>query len=224
MRRSEGKGHRNPALGILIIVASFIMGGYFWLQNAERLQKHRIDYLENLSLRLRSEIVPLRLMVLSRDNGQVRARLKLYDLSGREVSTIEKSWPGAELYVDMLLLPFSSESGDTEKADSWLALPYRVFTDSIGAASGTLLFDAYDSGGFPEVLRGVAWSAREGSAIMAAYAKARKLAAQGLPASDSAEGGYGSAVHEVAKLAGFETGSVYKVVSRVKGGLEILEE
>jgi hypothetical protein len=224
VRPSEGRGHRNPTLGILIIVASFILGGYFWVQSADRLQKHRIDYLENLSARLRSETVPVRLMVVSRDNGRVRARLKLYDLSGREVSTIEKSWPGAELYVDMLLLPFSSESGDAEKADSWLALPYRVFTDGIGAASGTLLFDAYDSGGFPEVLRGVAWSAREGVAIKAAYAKARKLAAQGLPVSDSAEGGYGSAVHEVAKLAGFEPGSVYKVVCRVKGGIEILEE
>jgi hypothetical protein len=224
MRSSDGSRHRRPALGILIIAASFILGGYLWVQSLSGPQKQKIDYLENLSARLRSETVPVKLMVLSRDDGQIKARLKLYDLAGREVSTIEKSWPGAQLYVDMLLLPFSSESGKAERADSWLALPYRVFTDSLSAASGSLLFDAYDSGGFPEVLGGVQWTLKEKAALKAAYAKARRLASQGLPASDSAKGSYGSAVHEVAKLAGFETGTVYKIVSRVKGGIEVLED
>jgi hypothetical protein len=224
MRTSDGSHHRNPALGILIILASFILGGYLWVQSVGGAQKQRIDYLENLSTRLRSETVPVKLMVISRDDGQVKARLRLYDLSGKEVAVVEKSWPGTELYVDMLLLPFSSESDKAEKADSWLALPYRVFTDSLSAASGTLLFDAYDSAGFPEVLRGISWTPKEQAAIKAAYAKARNLAAQGLPASDSTKGSYGSAVHEVAKFAGFEPGLVYKVVSRVKGGLEILED
>jgi hypothetical protein len=224
MRSQDGRRHRSPALGILIIAASFALGGYLWVQSAQRMQKEKIAYLEDLSARLSSETVPVKFMILSRDEGQVKARLKLYDLSGRELAAIEKSWPGSELYIDILLLPFSSESDRAERADSYLALPYRIFTDSLAAASGTLLFDAYDSAGFPEVLRGVAWKPKEEAAIKKAYAKARKLAATGFPASDSEKGSYGSAVHEAAKLAGFETDQVYKVVCRVKGGVEILED
>lgn len=223
-KRPEGTRHPSTALGLFIILASFALGGYLWMQSAQKLQKERIAYLEDLSSRLRSETVPLRFSILSRDEGQLGARLKIYDLSGREIAAIEKSWKGSALYVDMLLLPFSAESAKADKADSWLALPYRIFTDEIGAASGTLLFDSYDEEGFPGVLRGIPWKAREEKAIREAYAKARRLAAKGLPASDAAHGGYGSAVHEVAKLASFEIGAVYKVVCRVKGGVEVMEE
>jgi hypothetical protein len=205
-------------------VASFALGGYFWMNGISQMQKERIAYLEGLSSRLRSETVNMRFMVLSRDEAGVKARLKLYDLSGKELASIEKTWPGTELYIDMLLLPFSSASDKAERPDSWLALPYRVFTDEVAAASGTLLFDSYDSAGFPDVLGGVEWSPGEKAAIKKAFAKARRLAAKGLPAADSVNGSYGSAVHEVARAAAFETGAVYKVVSRVKGGVEILEE
>lgn len=220
----EGTRRPRPALGIFIIVVSFALGGYLWVKSVEQLQQEKITYLEKLSDRLRSETVPVKFMVLSRDEGQVKARLKLYDLAGREIAEIEKSWEGSAIYVDMLLLPFSSESPRADKADSWLALPYRVFTDKVSAASGTLLFDSYDSRGFPEVLRGVEWKSKEEKAIREAYAKARRLAAKGLPASDSVPGGYGSAVHEVAKLASFEPEVVYKIVCRIKGGVEVLEE
>ena len=47
---------------------------------------------------------------------------------------MEKSWPGTELYIDMLLVPVRSGK-DGDKADSWLAFPYRIFT---GQNSGGL--------------------------------------------------------------------------------------
>jgi hypothetical protein len=223
MRQGKAARRGSPLLGALIIIASFAVAGYLWLQYADNGQKQKIAYLEGLSTHLRSETVPLKFMVLSRDNGEIKARLKLYDLSGREVAVMEKSWPGSELYVDMLLLPIRSEMG-AETADSWLAFPYRIFTDSLSAASGTLLFETYDSAGFPEVFRGAAWGAKDEATIKAAFAEARKLAASGLPASDSVKGSFGSAVHEVPKLSRFELGVVYKIVCRVKGGVEIMED
>jgi hypothetical protein len=223
-RPSEGARNTKPALGLFIIVLSLTLGGYLWVQSVEKLQKEKIAYLEGLSERLRSETVPLKFMILSREEGQIKARFKFYDLSGREVATIEKAWSGAELYVDMLLIPFSSESEKADRPDSWLALPYRIFTDSLPAASGTLLFETYDDRGFPGVLRGAAWKPKEEAVIKSAYARALKLASRGLPAADSKDGSYGSAVHEAAKVASFEPGVVYKVVCRVKGGVEILEE
>jgi hypothetical protein len=224
LKKREGTRRARPLLGLAIILASFALGGYLWLQSAERMQKQRIAHLEGLAERLKSETVPVKFMVLSRDGGQIKARVKLFDLSGKEVTAIEKSWPGSELYVDILLLPFSSSGEREGRADEWLALPYRLFTDSLPAASGTFLFDAYEVGGFPEVLRGIDWKPAEAAAIKAAYSKARKRAAKGLPAADSSEGSFGSAVHEAARIASFEQGVVYKVVCRVKGGVEIAEE
>jgi len=221
LKKNERRG--SPLLGGFIIVLSFVVGGYFWLQFANNAQKQKIAYLEGISTRLRSETVPLKFMILSREGGEIKARVKLYDLAGREVAAIEKTWPGAELYVDMLLLPVRSKKG-IEGADSWLAFPYRIFTDTVSAASGTLLFEAYDSAGFPEVFRGAEWGAKEEAALKAAFASARKLASSGLPASDSVKGAFGSAVHEVSKLSRFEEGLVYKVVCRVKGGVEIMED
>lgn len=196
---------------------------YFWFQYSASSQKQRIVYLEDLSARLRAETVPVKFMILSREGGEIKARLRLYDLSRREVAVVEKSWPGSALYIDMLLVPVRGQAG-SEAADSWLAFPYRVFTDEVSAASGSLLFESYDSGGFPEVLRGIEWSAAEKSAITAAFAAARKKSAAGLPATDAVKGAFGSAAHEVSGLSRFDLGVVYKVVCRVKGGVEIMED
>ena len=223
MKKKVGGGRASRIIGPLIVLASFAAGGYLWLQGLGSAQKQKIAYLEGLSTRLKSETVPVKFMVLSREGGEIKARLRLYDLARREIAVVEKSWPGGELYIDILLVPVrtGSEGG---AADAWLAFPYRVFTDILPAASGTLLFDAYDSGGFPEVLRGIEWSAKERAALVAAFAAARKGAAAGLPSTDSAKGAFGSAVHEVSRLAHFEPEVVYKVVCRVKGGVEVMED
>ena len=220
--RRRGRGG-SPLLGALVVLLSFAIGGYMIFQYSAATQRQKILYLEGLASHLESETVPLRFMVLSRANGEIRARFKLYDLAGGEVAVVEKAWPGAELFVDMLLIPLRS-GPKAEAADSWLALPYRIFTDTLSAASGTLLFDAYDSGGFPQVLGGVALSQAERASLVGAFASARARAAAGLPAADPAKGQFGSAVHEVASLSRFEMGIVYKVVCRVKGGIEIMEE
>jgi hypothetical protein len=223
MRRKGGPGRGSPLLGLFIIALSIAAGGYLWLTGANGAQKRKIAYLEGVSTRLRSETVPLKFMILSREGGEIRARIKLYDLSGREIAAVEKAWAGTEFYVDMLLVPVRSENAGDE-TDSWLSFPYRIFTDTVSAAEGTLLFDAYDSAGFPEVFRGVSWGSGDEAALKAVFASARKLASSGLPASDSAKGAFGSAVHEVSKLSRFEPGLVYKVVCRVKGGVEIMED
>jgi hypothetical protein len=229
MKLMKKTGSGSPGLGIFIILLSIAAGTYFWMDSVSPAQKEKITRLEGLSDRLRSETVPVKFMILSREPKEassgacIKARLKLYDLSGKELASLEKSWPGTELFVDMLLMPVASDK-DAKKADSWLALPYRVFTDELPASAGTLLFDSYDSAGFPEVLRGADWNAREKESIKEAYLKARKAAGSGLPATDSLKGSFGSAAHEVSSLSKFEEGVVYKVVCRVKGGVEIMED
>jgi hypothetical protein len=215
---SDRGGRRGWAIGALIIAASFFAGGYLFIRYAIPGQKAKIARLEDLAERLKAESVPVKLKVLSRGAQGISARIRIYDLAGREVSMIERSWPGDSLYVDMLLVPLE------RPGPSYMALPYRIFTDQLSPSQGTTLFDAYERDGFPRVMDGIEWSGPERAAIAAAYGAARASAAAGEPATSSAAGAFGAAVHEAAGVARLEEGVVYEVVCRLKGGVEIMEE
>ena len=99
---------RGWAMGALIIAASFAAGGYFLVLRMSAGQKEKIARLEDLAGRLRAESVPVKFMILSRDFAGIKARLRIYDLAGREVAIVERTWPGSSLYIDMLLVPLAS--------------------------------------------------------------------------------------------------------------------
>ena len=225
------KGRGSPLLGALVFALTLLVSAYFWFEYSASMQKKSVLRLDRLASRLGTGQVPLKISILSTQCGEIRSRLQIYDLSGREIAVMEKAWPGTELDIDMLLIPASSESGSgpratrgaVPKTDFWLAFPCRIFTDKLGAASGTLLFDAYVGQGFPEVLGGIPWSGKELASLTAAFGAARRRAAA-LPSRDSATRAFGSAAHEVVRLSRFEIGAVYKVVCRSIGGLEILRD
>lgn len=171
------------------------------------LQKAQIARLETSIRSLKEEIVPLRFMILERDKGGVRARVRLYDLDGQEVDLLEMTWPGSELFIDVSVVPV---------ADRYLAFPRRIFTDRLAPSSGTNLYPRYDRGGFPAIFEGGDFD-RSGRRKLEDLFRALKE--DGEPS-----GSFGSVVHDIARIAAFETGIVYRVVARSKGGLEILEE
>ncbi len=206
-------------------------------------QRERIAALTSLAARLTLERVPLRFSILAREGGMVRVKIKLYDLDGRMVREAEADLPGTELFFDFLVSPLGAAAaeGDLGRslAGTWLAFPRVVFTDRLPANAG---FDIgpTDTEGLPLVFGSASLSAGERAAIRAVYRGA--LADFGLAPAPSSDlrggevgspgtrgpkdlgGVFGSAVHEVAGLARFEPGLVYKVVCRLKGGIEILED
>ena len=93
--------------------------------------------LEAVAAGLKAETVPVRFMILGREGGRISARIKLYDLGGNELAVLEKDWPGSTLYIDVLMVP-ARRDRDSGKAQAWLAFPYRLFTDKLAAASGSL--------------------------------------------------------------------------------------
>ncbi len=217
-------GRRSPILGAAIIAASFLVGGYFLITDLNERQKAEIARLEGIADKLRSESVPLKFKILGRGEGGVRVRLRLYDLAGREVALLERTLPGSSVFIDVLLAPLAPDSRDAGPGGSYLAFPYRVFTDELSPASGERLLGAYDSGGFPRVMDGVEWSRAERAAIAEAFRSALASEAAGEPATGSSAGAFGSAVHEAAGVSRLEVGVVYKVVCRAKGGVEIMED
>ncbi len=172
-----------------------------------RAQEESIARLEDRIDLLKAECIPLRFQILSRDGDTLRVKLKLYDSEDREIETLERDLAGNSLFIDFISLPIGGR---------YLAFPHRIFSEKIPAAQGISLFALYDDEGFPSVYdaRNLDQGLRKGlSAIF------QKLKAGELPASS-----FGNAVHDVQEFASFEMDIVYKVVTRAKGGIEIMED
>lgn len=171
------------------------------------LQKAEIARLEKNIQSLKEEIVPIRFMVLERGAGTVKARVRLYDLAGNEVDLLEMTWPGSELSFDVSVVP---------AAGRYLAFPRRIFTDRLAPSSGTNLYPRYDRDGFPAVFDGGDFGRFGRKQFVELF--------QALKEEREPSGSFGSVVHDIARIAAFEPGVVYRVVARPKGGIEILED
>ncbi len=197
---------RKAAVFLLGLVALLVLVA-LGLAGVVRLQRDRMASLEEAIASLQEETVPLRFMVTGRDGSSVSVRMRFYDLAGREFAMVERTVPGSQLYFDFLALPMYG---------TWLSFPWKLFSDEQAPADGFSLSLVTAPGGVPLTYGGGALDAaalRELGSLLAA-----------LEAGKPVEGSFGNAVHDVAELGSFETGIVYRVVLRKKGGIEIMEE
>lgn len=225
------KKTRRFLLSLLAIAILASLGAWLLLGLGTARQRERLAALESLEARLTAERVPLRFMILSRASDEISARVKLYDLDGKEIAAFERSFRGGELFFDFVVAPLG---------DGWLAFPRRVFTELTPAQAGVSLLGYYEREGFPGVFGSEGMGRPEREAVSELYREALK-AAGGLesgevdareaaaprPAGEAAKAAsrsFGSAVHEVSSLSRFDAGVVYKIVCRAKGGIEIMED
>lgn len=171
------------------------------------MQRAKLASLEDGIAALQEETVPLRFMVLSRDGGRLKVRLKFYNLAGDEVAALDAELAGSQLYLDFLAVPYGS---------SWLAFPERAFTERVAPELGVDLGAVAAPGMGPLTYTGGALDGRALIEIGKLYHE--------LKSGHSPQGAFGNAVHDIAELGPFREGAVYRVVIRKKGGLEIMEE
>lgn len=193
--------------GLFMVVLLGIAAVFLGATVLTALQKAEIARLEKNIQSLKEEIVPIRFMVLERGAGTVKARVRLYDLAGNEVDLLEMTWPGSELSFDVSVVP---------AAGRYLAFPRRIFTDRLAPSSGTNLYPRYDRDGFPAVFDGGDFGRFGRKQFVELF--------QALKEEREPSGSFGSVVHDIARIAAFEPGVVYRVVARPKGGIEILED
>ncbi len=192
-----------------ILLAIFLVGALFsgLLFGFKYMQERKLHDLESGIEALQSETVPLRFMVLSRDAESVSVRVRLYDLAGTEIGFMETNLPGRQVFFDFIAAPYKQ---------IWLAFPYRIFTERVPPADGVDLSILVAPEGIPLTYR-------NGSLNADALKKLGELHASILR-GDSPKGSFGNAVHDVAELGTFSLETVYKIVIRAKGGMEILED
>jgi len=170
-------------------------------------QKRKIAYLSLQAEKLQKEYVPLKFKINERSNEVIRFEVKLFDADANEIAYQKYELHGKELAFDFYVMPIK---------DGFLSFPYQIFTDEIAPENGIPLLNLYDKNGFPELFR-------QKNMQQAAEIELKSVFLQmkaNIAGTDSTA--FGNAVHDVFGLKQFEINTVYKIVARTKGGIEIV--
>jgi len=192
---------------ILIVVAAAAIFLLPYLNESQLKQIAELE--ENIEL-LKQEQVPVRFTIKERTEETLLVAVKLYDADNKEIAKFENELVGVELSVDFYMVPVKERH---------LAFPYRIFTEQMAPDDGIMLASYYDNNGFPQVFyseKNMNKDLKKGlSELFTAIKK-------GEPAFNAGE--FGNLVHDIAHLKTFKVGSIYKVVTHTKGGIEVIEE
>lgn len=189
---------------ITILVLAAVVGGISLYMKA---QQEKLVQLKANIAQLKEEHVPMRFKVVGREDGQLMAKVKLYDMDGHEIGAADSTLQGESLFLDFVTVPLERK---------YLAFPQTIFTDAVPAQEGMNLFPLYDRNGFPEVF------ATDG--INDALKKDLSELFLKVKQGNAVNGSFGSAVHDIKEFKTFDEDVVYRVIARLKGGLEIVED
>lgn len=151
-RKKTEDGGGKPLLGFFIVVASFALAILFYRGLPGRGEDAGTASLAAGAARLGKGFIPLRVEILSRAEGSLRARFEFRDASGEEFVAAEKEFKGDSLSLECCVLPLSP--------DASLVFPLRAY----GNGSPSLLDDyrlgldlasIYGSSGFPGMYGGL---------------------------------------------------------------------
>ncbi|MBN2528986.1 MAG: hypothetical protein JXR76_21535 [Deltaproteobacteria bacterium] len=113
---------------VAIVVLAAIAGGItLYVQSP----KEKLERLKGNIAQLKEEHVPIRFQIVSRDNGQIVTKVKLYDMDGNQIGMAQSTLPGESLFLDFVTVPFEKK---------YLAFPQSIFTDAVPAEEGIRLF------------------------------------------------------------------------------------
>lgn len=194
---------------ILLLLTAGSTAGYYVLNMAGCRQKEKIAALEERIDMLQTEYVPLRFKILSRENEAIKVALKFYDGDGKVISRTTKILKGRELSVDFYVVPIKSR---------YLAFPVKIFTDQMAPDNGESLTEYYDKEGFPQIFFSEKLNKKLTGGLEIIF---KKITEDDFDADDKY---FGNMVHDIPELKAYKTGEIYRIVSRTKGGIEVIRE
>ncbi len=173
-------------------------------------QEQKIAELETKIDLLKAEYTPMRFKILDRKNNNIKVAIKFYNAQGKSINRMTKILPGNELSFDFYVIPIGTRH---------LFFPLKIFTDKIPPAKGTQLTNFYDKSDFPAIYETAAPMDKK-------LYKGLKSIFQHIKDDDfDADDQYfGSMVHDITKLKKYKTNTVYRIVCRSKGGMEVIED
>jgi len=199
----------------IIIVGALGTGGYYGFNWYIGQQEKEIAKLEDKIHFLKEETVPVRFKILEKDSSTIKFLLKFYEQDAEEAFIADTiTLPGQELSFDFYVVPVKDKKNNREVK---VAFPYKIFTNSMPAKDGKLLFDYYDEHGFPQVFNNTEADTSYMNRMSELFAKIKA------GNTEEIEGIYGSMVQDIQKLNEFAVNHVYQIIIHTKGGIEIQE-
>lgn len=196
---------------ITLIILTIIAAGVYYVFNyLNKKQEAKIAKLgEKIGL-LKSENIPLRFKILEKKDGYIKVAIKFYDADGKLIKDrIEKKLKGKELSFDFHVFPIK---------DKYISFPCKIYTDEIAPEDGEMLISYYDIESFPQVFffEGIDEELKIGLSSVF-----EKIKTGDFNPDDEY---FGNMVHDLPDFRAYNTDQTYKIVTRIKGGIEVIEE
>ncbi|PIE98711.1 MAG: hypothetical protein CR988_02095 [Treponema sp.] len=152
---------------------------------------------------LKSQIVSMKFEVSKQGNNEMLVSYAFYNLSGQKLGLSQTvKLRGSELFIDCRVERLNSKYS--------IVFPYAFYSNIISASEGRVIVNDYkNSSGYPGIFEGVNYSEKR---------KIQKLY-DGILNNKPTKHSFRSSPHIVIRPN--KTG--YKLVSRVRGGIEILK-
>ncbi|MDR0785721.1 MAG: hypothetical protein LBE74_07560 [Treponema sp.] len=216
-------------LGFVLFVAVALVVVNKYRQRVEEKKERELQELKDV-------LVPLRFREVERSGGIIKAEFYFYSYLEDDIDksfmadVLEKEQPlnsltielkGNELFIDCLR--FIEKQGGVFKHDVNWVFPYRVFTDSIPPDDGVLIYDAYDSDGFPNIYSAFNLDVKQrASEIFSQIKQYGDIS----PNSELRKVISGNAVHDMSNnILRFQVGRWYDLIVHIKkGGVEYVAE
>ncbi len=172
-------------------------------------QREQIAILEKKVKFLKTENIPIRFKILDKEDGKIRVAIKFYDADGNDIERIEKTLEGDELSFDFLVFPVKNK---------YIAFPYKIYTDKIAPVEGENLTKYYDEKNFPKIFyfKGIDNELMTGLSLVFEKIKTNDIS--------SDDKYFGNMVHDISKLKSYKINTIYKIITHIKGGIEVVEE
>ena len=198
------KGKKIFIFGIIFISIIVLIFFYF-----TKIQKNKIEKLENQIELLKTETLPFRFKIIEKTPTEIHFAIKFYDLDENVISRKEFTMQGQELSFDFYVIPIK---------DRYIAFPYKIFTNKIAPEKGKLLFSLYDKNNFPQIyhFKNINPDLKDG--LSALFSKIKNSDIEEL------QGIFGSGIQDIKGIHEFKENQIYKVIIHTKGGIEIIEE
>jgi len=193
----------------LLVLAIIFFGIVLVFKFCTNYQRKTIAKLEAKIELLKSETIPLKFMIIEKKDSMITFITKFMDMDGNEITKDTFNLKGNELSFDFYSVPF-------EQKQRYLAFPYKIYTDQIAPNDGILLYSYYDKGGYPMVYveKDMNKELKEGLKELFTILKEGK--------ETDIKDYFGNMVHDLKYLREFQTGAIYKIVTRTKGGIEVM--
>jgi hypothetical protein len=194
---------------ILFVLIGLVVAAYFLYPGFIGKQEEKIQKLEAKIELLKETHTPLRFKILEKTADSIHLATKFYNADDKEIGQMETKLAGQELSFDFYVVPVK---------DRYIAFPYKIFTNQIAAADGIELYQYYDKEGFPQVFwaSGMDKDLETGLKNMFRQVRTGHL--------DSLKNYFGNMVHDIREFKSFLPETPYSIVTRTKGGIEIIEE